>query len=80
VASIDRASREGGQGAVVLRLELDAGEPLTGSVALDGQPGSRFCGWIELMAAIGTARASGKAHSSTKDHGVSVTLARPGSA
>ena len=45
-----------GRVAVVLRLQLEPGEPLTGSVALDGQPGSRFCGWIELMAAVNALR------------------------
>jgi hypothetical protein len=45
-----------GQGRVVVRLELEPGEPLTGSIAVDGQPVKRFCGWIELMAAINAAR------------------------
>jgi hypothetical protein len=45
--------REGGVG---LRLELEPGEPLTGSIAVDGQPEKRFCGWIELMAAVNDVR------------------------
>jgi hypothetical protein len=37
---------------------LDAGEPLSGSIAVDGQLEQRFCGWIELMAAVNAARAA----------------------
>jgi hypothetical protein len=51
------------QGRVVLRLELEPGEPLTGSIAVDGQPEKRFCGWIELMAAVNAARAAGEGRS-----------------
>jgi hypothetical protein len=53
----------------VLRLELDAGEPMTGSVAVDGQPGTRFCGWIELMAAVSTARGADAGRSPTGSRG-----------
>jgi hypothetical protein len=37
-------------------MELEPGEPLTGSIAVGGEPERRFCGWIELMAAINAAR------------------------
>ncbi len=43
---------------LVMRLVLDSGEPLTGTVALEGDQAGEtpFCGWIELMSAIATAR------------------------
>jgi hypothetical protein len=56
-------SLQPGQGRVGLRLELEPGEPLTGSIAVDGQPAKRFCGWIELMAAVNAARAAGEGRS-----------------
>ena len=49
-------SSQRGEGGVVLQLELEPGEPLTGLIAVDGQSGKRFCGWIELMAAVNAAR------------------------
>jgi hypothetical protein len=58
------ASGEGpdphGQGGVVLRLELAPGEPLTGSITVEGEAETPFCGWIELMAAVNAARAAGE--------------------
>jgi hypothetical protein len=45
--------RDGGVG---LRLKLEPGEPLAGTIAIDGQSEKRFCGWIELMAAVNAAR------------------------
>jgi hypothetical protein len=59
----DGGSRRRGQGGVVLRLELDPGDPLMGSIAVDGRPEKRFRGWIELMAAVNTERAAGEARS-----------------
>jgi hypothetical protein len=56
VAPREQDSLQRGEGEVVLRLELEPGEPLTGSIAVDGQPEKRFCGWIELMASVNNAR------------------------
>lgn len=56
MAGREDGSRRGEQAGVVLRLELEPGEPLTGSIAVAGQPGAPFCGWIELMAAVNLAR------------------------
>jgi hypothetical protein len=46
-------------GPLQARLSIEAGEPLRGTIALDGEPGDvvPFRGWIELMAAISEARA-----------------------
>ena len=57
VMSVDEGPRRPGQGRVGLRLELDPGEPLSGSIAVDGQPLKRFRGWIDLMTAVNAARA-----------------------
>jgi hypothetical protein len=63
VTSTAEGSLQPGQGRVGLWLELEPGEPLTGSIAVDGQPAKRFCGWIELMAAVNAARAAGEGRS-----------------
>lgn len=57
MASTEESPLRHGPGRVVLRLTVDPGDPLTGSVAVQGQSEKRFCGWIELMAAINAARA-----------------------
>lgn len=45
---------------VVLRLELETGEPLTGTIGVDGsEERTRFHGWIDFMAAIAALRAPG---------------------
>ncbi len=56
VAPREETSLQRAQGGIVLRLELEPGEPLTGSIAIDGEPEKRFCGWIELMATVNAAR------------------------
>jgi hypothetical protein len=56
VAGREPDSLKRGEGGVVLRVELEPGEPLTGSIAIAGQSEKRFCGWIELMAAVNAAR------------------------
>jgi hypothetical protein len=63
VAPTEEGPLPRGQGGVVLRLELAPGEPLTGSITVDGQAEKRFCGWIELMAAVNAARAEGEGRS-----------------
>jgi hypothetical protein len=47
----------------LLRLTLEPGEPLTGTVSAEDDPAkvTTFCGWIELMAAIDVAREHGSA-------------------
>jgi hypothetical protein len=56
MAGID-PDRQAGD-AVVVRLRVDPGEPLTGTAVVEGRPGeTRFAGWVELMAAITAARA-----------------------
>ena len=57
VMPTDESPARPGQGTVGLRLELDPGDPLTGSITVDGQPPKRFRGWIDLMTAINAARA-----------------------
>lgn len=62
----DEASSRHRQGAVVVRLELepgDPGEPPSGRVATEGGAAERFNGWIELMAALNAARVQGDVHS-----------------
>lgn len=56
MAGREEGSLQHSAGGVVLRLQLEPGDPLTGSVAVDGQPDKRFCGWIELMAAVNALR------------------------
>lgn len=46
--------------ALVLRLELEAGEPLTGTIGINGSDERLpFHGWIDFMAAISALRSSG---------------------
>lgn len=50
----------GGDLPLVLRLSLDAGEPVSGTLGIEGRPGiTRFTGWVELMAAVTDARDRG---------------------
>lgn len=58
VASTEERPPQHGPGSVALRLTVDPGDPLAGSIAVEGQPEKRFGGWIELMAAINAARAA----------------------
>lgn len=46
--------------ALVLRLELETGERLTGTIGIDGSDERLpFHGWIDFMAAISALRSSG---------------------
>ncbi len=46
--------------AAKLKLAVDVGsDPITGSLALEGQDPKSFSGWIELVAAIEAARFDG---------------------
>jgi hypothetical protein len=56
MAGREQDSRERREAGVVLRLLLEPGDPLTGSVSVEGQPEEQFCGWIELMAAVNDVR------------------------
>lgn len=60
MASMEESPLRRGARGVVLLLELEPGDRLTGSIALAGQPEKRFSGWIELMTAVNAARAVSK--------------------
>jgi hypothetical protein len=48
--------------AIRVTLQLDVGsDPLSGTVSIEGRQQRRFQGWIELAAAIESARAGGTA-------------------
>lgn len=67
MSSNERASPQPGKGTVVVRLELEPGnpeEPPSGAIAIEGRPPERFSGWIELMAAVNAARLRDDAGSS----------------
>jgi hypothetical protein len=48
--------------ATYLKLAVDVGsDPITGSLAVESGDPEKFCGWIELVAAIEAVRYSGGA-------------------
>jgi hypothetical protein len=58
MSSDEEASFRPWKDTVVVRLELEPGEPgepPSGSIAIEAKPAERFSGWIELMAAINAA-------------------------
>jgi hypothetical protein len=54
------ASEVGEEVPLILELTLAAGDPVRGTVGVLGEPPALpFCGWIDLMSAINSLRASG---------------------
>jgi hypothetical protein len=46
--------------AFVIEVVIEPGEPLSGTLRVDGQQSeTRFSGWVELMACISAIRTSG---------------------
>lgn len=67
MSSNEEAPSRPEKGMVDVRLELEPGnpeEPPSGAIAIEGRPVERFSGWIELMAAINSARLRDDAGSS----------------
>lgn len=61
-----------------LVLDIDPGsDPIEGAISGPGRPGRRFCGYLQLMAAVEDARADG-ARADGADEGPDAPASRAG--
>ena len=68
------------QPSAVIRLQLaiDGGDPVTGMLTVEGGDPRRFCGWIDLMAAVTESLASGLGPTRTTAPSVGAARTVPG--